>query len=100
MAARAERRGGLPDAGAGWVWPAVAGAGVYGSHRVATRYPTCEIAGPCEHATYKLDIPATQPGVNGGVGTQLLLGAIPVFVDIRLHYMYRTSPGGGPSNDY
>ncbi len=29
---RAERRGGLPESGAGWVWPAVAGAGVYGGY--------------------------------------------------------------------
>ncbi|HEY3529081.1 MAG TPA: sulfite exporter TauE/SafE family protein [Nocardioides sp.] len=29
---RAERRGGLPETGAGWVWPAVAGAGVYGGY--------------------------------------------------------------------
>jgi uncharacterized membrane protein YfcA len=29
---RAELRGGLPETGAGWVWPAVAGAGVYGGY--------------------------------------------------------------------
>ena len=32
VAARAEARGGLPDHGAVWVWPAVAGAGVYGGY--------------------------------------------------------------------
>lgn len=32
VAARAESRGGPPDHGAGWVWPAVAGAGVYGGY--------------------------------------------------------------------
>lgn len=32
VAARAEARGGLPDQGAGWVWPSVAGAGVYGGY--------------------------------------------------------------------
>jgi uncharacterized membrane protein YfcA len=32
VAARAAERGGLPDHGAGWVWPAVAGAGVYGGY--------------------------------------------------------------------
>ena len=32
VAARAEARGGLPDHGAAWVWPAVAGAGVYGGY--------------------------------------------------------------------
>jgi hypothetical protein len=32
VAARAEARGGLPDHGAPWVWPAVAGAGVYGGY--------------------------------------------------------------------
>ena len=32
VAERAEARGGLPDHGAGWVWPAVFGAGVYGGY--------------------------------------------------------------------
>lgn len=32
VAARAEARGGLPEHGAVWVWPAVAGAGVYGGY--------------------------------------------------------------------
>jgi hypothetical protein len=32
VAARAERRGGLPDHGAWWVWPAVLLAGVYGGY--------------------------------------------------------------------
>ncbi len=32
VAARAEARGGLPDHGAWWVWPAVALAGVYGGY--------------------------------------------------------------------
>jgi uncharacterized membrane protein YfcA len=32
VASRAEARGGLPEHGAGWVWPSVAGAGVYGGY--------------------------------------------------------------------
>jgi uncharacterized protein len=32
VAARAEVRGGLPEHGAAWVWPAVAGAGAYGGY--------------------------------------------------------------------
>jgi uncharacterized membrane protein YfcA len=32
VAARAESRGGIPDHGAWWVWPAVAAAGVYGGY--------------------------------------------------------------------
>jgi len=32
VAARAEERGGLPPHGAGWVWPAVGAAGVYGGY--------------------------------------------------------------------
>jgi len=32
VAARHEARGGIPDHGAPWVWPAVAGAGVYGGY--------------------------------------------------------------------
>ena len=32
VAARAEARGGLPDHGARWVWPAVLGTGVYGGY--------------------------------------------------------------------
>jgi len=32
VAARAESRGGIPDHGVWWVWPAVAGAGIYGGY--------------------------------------------------------------------
>jgi len=32
VAVRHEARGGIPDHGAAWVWPAVAGAGVYGGY--------------------------------------------------------------------
>jgi uncharacterized membrane protein YfcA len=32
VTSRAEARGGLPEHGAGWVWPSVAGAGVYGGY--------------------------------------------------------------------
>jgi uncharacterized membrane protein YfcA len=32
VAARAEARGGMPDHGVWWVWPAVLGAGVYGGY--------------------------------------------------------------------
>jgi uncharacterized membrane protein YfcA len=32
VAGRAEARGGLPEHGASWVWPAVGGAGVYGGY--------------------------------------------------------------------
>lgn len=32
VAARAETRGGLPEHGAWWVWPAIAGAAVYGGY--------------------------------------------------------------------
>jgi uncharacterized protein len=32
VAARHEARGGIPDHGATWVWPAIAGAGVYGGY--------------------------------------------------------------------
>ena len=32
VAARAEARGGIPDHGVWWVWPAVAAAGVYGGY--------------------------------------------------------------------
>jgi uncharacterized membrane protein YfcA len=32
VAARHEARGGIPEHGAAWVWPAVAGAGVYGGY--------------------------------------------------------------------
>ena len=79
----------------------IAGAGVYGSHRVATRYPSCQVPNVCDdRGTYKLDIRATQPGVSGGVGVRRLLGTTPLFVDVRMHFIRRTSPSGGPSNDY
>jgi len=78
----------------------IAGAGVYGSRRVATRYPSCDVGGPCDNATYTLEMRATQPGVNGGIGAQMPVGRVSVFTDFRVHYMLRTSPSGGPSNDY
>jgi len=78
----------------------IGGAGVYGSRRVATRYPSCDVAGPCDNATYTLEMRATQPGVNGGIGAQMPVGRVSLFTDVRVHYMFRTSPSGGPSNDY
>lgn len=78
----------------------IGGAGVYGSRRVATRYPSCELGGACDNATYTLEMRATQPGVNGGIGAQVPLGTVSAFADLRVHYMVRTSPSGGPSNDY
>jgi hypothetical protein len=62
--------------------------------------PTCEAAGPCDNSTYELEMRSTQPGMNGGVGAQMPLGKVSLFTDIRVHYMFRTSPSGGPSNDY
>ena len=78
----------------------IGGAGVYGSRRVATRYPACDVAAPCENATYTMAMRSTQPGVSGGVGGEIPLGRVSAFADLRVHYMFRTAPGGGPSNDY
>jgi hypothetical protein len=78
----------------------IGGAGVYGSRRVATRYPTCDVAAPCERATYTMTMRSTQPGVNGGIGGEIPLGRLSAFADVRVHYMLRTAPAGGPSNDY
>jgi hypothetical protein len=78
----------------------ISGMGVYGSHRVATRYPACQVAGPCETRTYKLDIRDTQLGVNGGIGAETPVRSVPLFMDLRVHYMYRTTPSGRPGNDY
>jgi hypothetical protein len=78
----------------------ISGMGVYGSHRVATRYPACQIAGPCETRTYKLHMRDTQFGVNGGFGAEMPVGSVPLFMDVRMHYTYRTTPTGKPGNDY
>ena len=78
----------------------IGGAGVYGSRRVATRHPTCDVGGPCDNATYTIVMRATQPGVSGGAGALMPLGKVAAFADFRVHYMLRTSPSGGPSNDY
>jgi hypothetical protein len=78
----------------------IGGAGIYGSRRVATRYPECDVGGPCDTATYTLTMRATQPGVNGGMGAEMPVGRVSLFTEFRVHYMLRTSPNGGPSNDY
>jgi hypothetical protein len=78
----------------------ISGMGVYGSHRVATKYPECQAAGPCETRTYKLHMRDTQFGVNGGFGAEMPVGSVPMFMDVRMHYTYRTAPTGKPGNDY
>ena len=78
----------------------ISGAGVYRSHRVARGESTCDVTVPCTIVAYSRDIRATQAGVNGGIGTQLRVLDASLFVDVRAHFVVRTSPKGGPSNDY
>lgn len=78
----------------------ISGLGVYRSRRIATRYTDCQPVGPCDRSTYKLEFRDTQFGWNGGVGADFGLGSLAAFAETRLHYVYRDSPGGQPSNDY
>ena len=79
----------------------ISGAGVYKSRRVATHYPDCQPSGACtDRATYKLEFRDTQLGWNGGAGLDFQLGPLPTFMEMRIHYVYRDSPQGQPTNDY
>jgi len=78
----------------------ISGVGIYRSRRIATRYTDCQPVGPCDRATYKLELRDTQFGWSGGVGAEFDLGSLATFTETRLHYIYRDSPGGQPSNDY
>ena len=79
----------------------ISGVGIYRSRRIATHYPECQPVGLCtDRATYKLEFRDTQFGWSGGVGLDFDLGPLATFSELRLHYIYRDSPGGQPSNDY
>lgn len=85
---------------AGQIFYLIGGVGVYGSRRVASQYPACAPNDLCFSTVYRMSIRATGTGVSGGVGTRMMLGTVPLFFDLRIHYASRTTPEGQPSNDY
>ena len=79
----------------------LAGVGSYASRRVATRYPDCQPSGPClDRGTYTLELRDTQVGASGGIGAEVRVQRVLLFTELRVHYAYRDSPRGTPSNDY
>jgi hypothetical protein len=78
----------------------IAGAGLYGSRRVATHYPECQPLGPCDRTTHTLQLRDRQFGASGGVGVDARVYGVPAFVELRVHYMYADTTAGEPSNDY
>jgi hypothetical protein len=78
----------------------LAGIGSYGSRRVATRYPDCQPTGVCDRATYTLELRDRQIGASGGIGAEMRFDHVLVFAELRVHYAYRNTPRGTPSNDY
>jgi len=79
----------------------ISGVGVYKSRRIATHYPDCQPSGVCtDRSTYKLEFRDTQIGWSGGAGLDFQLGPLPTFAEMRVHYIYRDSPSGQPTNDY
>lgn len=78
----------------------LAGVGSYHSRRVATRYPDCQPTGTCDRATYTLELRDAQVGASGGIGAEVRVQRVLVFTELRVHYAYRDTPRGEPSNDY
>ena len=85
------------DAGAYFL----AGVGSYGSRRVATHYPDCQPGGVCaDRTTHTLELRDTQVGASGGIGVEMRVQRVLLFTELRVHYAYRDTPRGQPSNDY
>ncbi|MDQ2668533.1 MAG: hypothetical protein M3Z05_21440 [Gemmatimonadota bacterium] len=78
----------------------LAGIGAYYSHREAIHYPPCEEGAICTGERQRLDFRALQTGISGGARASFMLHHLPAFVDLRLHYMYRSVPEGRPGDDY
>jgi hypothetical protein len=79
----------------------ITGVGIYRSRRIATHYADCQPSGLCaDPATYKLEMRDNQFGWSGGAGLDFDLGSLKAFGEMRLHYIYRDTPSGQPSNDY
>ena len=79
----------------------ITGIGMYESRRIATHYPNCQPLDLCfDREVYKWEMRDTQIGWSGGIGADFMLGPVPVFSEMRLHYIYRNTPGGQQSNDY
>ena len=78
----------------------IGGTGLYRSRRVATQHPACAPTQGCSSTVYRMSIQATQPGISGGIGLRRNLGSLPLSLDARIHFVSRTTPEGGPSNDY
>jgi hypothetical protein len=77
------------------------GVGIYRSRKIATHYPECQPGALCaDPTTYKMEMRDNQFGWSGGVGLDFDLGSVRAFSELRLHYIYRDTPSGQPSNDY
>jgi hypothetical protein len=63
----------------------IAGAGVYDSRRVAIQYPACVPDGLCAEQREQVTLRDTGVGVSGGVGAELEVRRVPLFMELRWH---------------
>ncbi len=78
----------------------ITGLGAYRSRRIATHYSNCQPADLCLDPTSTFEMRNTQFGWSGGIGADFKLGPVPVLAEMRVHYIYRDTPKGQPSNDF
>jgi hypothetical protein len=78
----------------------LAGVGGYRSNRVATRYPNCLPDDLCFQTRSTLEMRDRQVGASGGIGAEVRVQKVLLFTELRVHYAYRDTPHGQPSNDY
>ncbi len=78
----------------------LAGIGAHYSHREAVHYPPCESELICSGERQRLDFRVLQTGISGGARASFMLHHLPAFVDLRLHYMYRSVPEERAGDDY
>ena len=78
----------------------IAGIGAYHSHREAMHYAACEPLDSCSADAQRLHFRVLQTGISGGTRASFMLKDLPAFVDLRLHYMYRSVPEGRAGDDY
>ncbi|MEP6551723.1 MAG: hypothetical protein ABJB95_11100 [Gemmatimonadales bacterium] len=78
----------------------ISGVGLYRTRHIATHYSTCQPADLCTDPSSTFETRNTQFGWSGGIGADFKLGPVPVLAEMRVHYIYRDTPTGQPSNDF
>ena len=80
----------------------ISGVGLYRSKRIATHYSTCQPTDALctDPGTIRYEMRDAQFGWSGGVGADFKLGPVQALAEMRVHYIYRDTPRGQPSNDF